>query len=261
MEQIIEKKRGCGYRKEGGFYAVSNGFWNECCILPLPVGACPCCGQGIKPSRSLTKVSKELLFAQKKPTCDDDYPCLIGQHKEEHFLLEWIGRSHYPTAASFIQEAMVMGISRRLKNGIPRGFEQGKTVMLLAHRFYLDPNEESPVIFAAIRPKIEYIYKEGDSDEKIKKLEERGISVIKVVKGFDVSDIQDTTYDGLILKGITPRDDITAEDFTPEENGAELKPYTLVLNGEMVALYESPEELLVAASLSQSGRIEMYKIF
>ena len=49
---LVEGPRGCGYRKECGYYMMLPHFKAESCgKLPLPLEQCPCCGQGIKFSR------------------------------------------------------------------------------------------------------------------------------------------------------------------------------------------------------------------
>jgi hypothetical protein len=55
--QIVESQelpRGCGYRKPGGFYLVSDGQGDPCGRLPIPLKRCPCCGEGVKFSRGTT---------------------------------------------------------------------------------------------------------------------------------------------------------------------------------------------------------------
>jgi len=44
----IKAKRGCGYRKIGGLYLVGNYIPVACDRLPMPIGACPVCGQGLQ---------------------------------------------------------------------------------------------------------------------------------------------------------------------------------------------------------------------
>lgn len=52
----VEPKRGCGYRKVGGLYLAGSGIARPCDRMPIPLGICPCCGNGFKFSRGWTWV-------------------------------------------------------------------------------------------------------------------------------------------------------------------------------------------------------------
>ena len=43
--------RRSGWRKPGGLYLVAYGPSTYCGILPIELSRCPCCGQGISPTR------------------------------------------------------------------------------------------------------------------------------------------------------------------------------------------------------------------
>lgn len=65
MANVIEKcedARGCGYRKGGGFYLVSDFAGKPCGRLPLVLRPCPCCGSGLKYSRGVTWVDPNPLL-------------------------------------------------------------------------------------------------------------------------------------------------------------------------------------------------------
>ena len=65
MATIIEKresKRGCGYRKPGGFYLVNDAPGQPCGRLPIPLTCCPCCGTGIKYARGITWIDPAPLL-------------------------------------------------------------------------------------------------------------------------------------------------------------------------------------------------------
>ena len=128
--------------------------------------------------------------------------------------LLWIGEAHYPTPEDFLAEGMAQGLSRRI-TAIPKTFEIGKTYVLLAHRRTVPCKECSatgkvdighiigdveighaqescdhckgrgwlPGIFGCFRPtRIEYIIKDDDTEEKLDRLEERGITLIKLLR-------------------------------------------------------------------------------
>jgi hypothetical protein len=65
IEVRVEGKRGCGYRKPGGLYLVAGKPNAPCGRLPIPLDVCPCCHNGIKPTRGWTWVQPKPLFAVK----------------------------------------------------------------------------------------------------------------------------------------------------------------------------------------------------
>ena len=133
----IESKRGCGYRKGGGTYVVSGNFWSGCDRLPFPLTVCPCCGEGYRPSRALREIDPVKMLGDHE-NCECGGGCYICHPQfinlDVSHYLEWIGGSFYKDHTAFVQEARELGISRRLKGGVPRGLVVGKTVFYLAHR-------------------------------------------------------------------------------------------------------------------------------
>ena len=80
----VEAKRGCGYRKVGGLYLVSDGLGIPCDRLPITLEVCPCCGAGIKPARGWTWV---------------DVPTLVkGNHMVAGVVPDPSGRGTTPNA-------------------------------------------------------------------------------------------------------------------------------------------------------------------
>lgn len=181
-----EPERGCGFRKQGGHYLMSMGEPFHCGKLPIPLTICPHCGQGIKFSRGLTWISGKFINDNvpvecPNPSCNEG--CFVRNiTDEERILLLWVGKGFYKTPEDFIKEAGEMGISRRIA-GIPKGFEVGKTIVMLAHKeaiwFYTgqtsgnhylqedapEPTELEyiPAIFYAFIPqRIEYILTEKE---------------------------------------------------------------------------------------------------
>ena len=218
MEVVIsvEQKRGCGYRraaKDGvGVYLVGPSTGAPCGRLPFPLHSCPTCGEGVKPSRSWTWIRPSELFSIKphQPVVtDDEYEaemvargacsvgrdvcdgCPVGRAIPEgrHGLL-WVGEGFYAKPEEFIAEARRMGVSRKLK-AIPNGFELGKTVVYLAHRFAVllgtdkDGKElRGPGVFSTFRPTgIDLVINDASNvPEKATKLAEKhGARIVKVV--------------------------------------------------------------------------------
>ena len=212
---VNELARGCGYQKPGGTYLVSDGPGLFCNRLPFPLTVCPCCNAGIKPSRGWTWVNGKILLGSSKEWMASEHCnckmkfkgalCLLLQPHEKVGLI-WIGESFYKTPDSFIKEANIQGISRRI-SAIPRGFEVGKTQIWLAHRKAYDKectkcaggiitgqNDElfcnechgtgwikTPGVFSAFVPqRIEYIVTGKETQEELERKEKTGITLVKL---------------------------------------------------------------------------------
>lgn len=192
----VEGKRGCGFRKVGGLYLVSDGPGVVCDRLPFVLKTCPCCGAGIKPSRGFTWVDPIRLFEgdhDGKGECTCPVAC-PACYPAEHFAhnqpvmgaeitwklvripagLLWIGEEHYATPGAFLAEGAAQGLSRRISK-LPNGFVIGETWVFLAHRKAKPGEVDSklfekepgflPGIFLAIRPqRVERIVKQSELD-------------------------------------------------------------------------------------------------
>lgn len=183
IHESIEAARGCGYRKEGGLYLVSGEMeLHGCRKLPLPLEVCSTCGLGIKPFRGFGWVNAAEMF---KGSLDCIPGCVIEPPPERAGLI-WIGEKFY-TADAFTLEAMRQGVSRRIKS-VPKGLEIGKTVILVAHRQApLGKDRTGPAVFGAFVPRaIEYIVKPDDSNEKLQRLADRGIRLVRVTRDIDL---------------------------------------------------------------------------
>jgi hypothetical protein len=202
VEELIEGERGCGFRKPGGLYLVGDGPPAKCCQLPFELHVCPTCGQGIKPTRGWTWIIPRALFKQYRlddDPCDKDpfcaLPRIVDRISVEFSGLLWIGEKYYKTDKAFVDEARVMGMSRRIAQ-VPREFELGRTWVFLAHRktqfeppagihTEIDPEDfRRPAIFAFFRPsRIEYVIDpDNDTPAKLEKLAQRGITLVEVHK-------------------------------------------------------------------------------
>lgn len=187
---VREGRRGCGWRKPGGLYLMSGTLQKSCGKLPRLLQRCPCCDQGIKPSRGFTWIGAAKLF--EKMICHGGNKCIgcpLHTPPERAGLL-WIGEKFYKTAVHYMQEARDMGVSRRLRM-IPHHFKVGETVVLLAHRRAIHSSERDgqgneteiwfPAIFSAFVPqRIEYVVKGTETEEELDKLEKRGFTLVKI---------------------------------------------------------------------------------
>lgn len=222
----VEQIRGCGFRKVGGLYLCGEFLSSPCDRMPFPLATCPVCGQGIKVSRGFTEVNPYRLWgphggrtihlgvriSTEDTVCSDTIrPCFMCDPKDEPAYLMLVGEKYY-TPESFLDEAVAMGISKRIPF-IPKGMELGKTVVYLAHpkacqvkvpaalQQAMSIVEESETkqpqlleteriekkvgIFCAFIPqKIEKLVWESDlTDEKREQLEKRGITPIPIPDG------------------------------------------------------------------------------
>ena len=205
-----ERSRGCGFRKGGGTYLVTDEgkLLQPCGRLPLVLDICPTCGQGIKFSRSPGWVDPALLFEgnecrMKRKSlrshseilqkifggpfgaktsasclCPLDDPSSLGRS-----LLMWVGEKFYPSPMDWLQESQRQGISRRIAS-VPRGFIPGETWILVAHKkVNIEGGQKpQPAVFHLFRPdRIEYVVSGQESEEELAKIEKRGISLVKVI--------------------------------------------------------------------------------
>lgn len=209
----VEKKRGCGYRKVGGTYLVSEGRSVPCDRLPIRLDVCPVCSHGFKQSRGWTWVDLAGLVGGEHmvgdavgllgtacpcspfcPLCKT--PTQIGKAG-----LMWIGERFYKTPDEFMIEGRELGFSRRIK-ALPRNFKVGETWVMLAHSKTIRENIPAdeldaenpglveggvevryvPGIFTLWQPtRVERICKESERDsDLVKELLEKGITPVFV---------------------------------------------------------------------------------
>lgn len=212
---VTEGVRGCGYRKEGGKYLISEGISQPCPALPLEVSRCPCCDAGIKPSRSWAWFSPAKFFAFPCPA-----ECEVYQERgrcepfaQERAGILWVGGKFYPTKEDWTHEANEMGVSRRISQ-IPKDLVVGETWVFVGHRKAVekvcdvcegdgedvenvtDPDERGkytckkcdgtgvvkvPGVFHAFKPtRIEQVVDEDITEEEAKKLTDRGITPVVI---------------------------------------------------------------------------------
>jgi len=128
----VEEIRGCGYRKVGGMYLCGEYISSTCDRMPFPLTTCPVCGQGIKVSRGFTQVNPFQLWGIHQDCRDNFRPCFLCDPQDELAYIMLVGAGNYPTPQDFMNEARIMGVSKRIPF-IPKDLELGKTVVYLAH--------------------------------------------------------------------------------------------------------------------------------
>lgn len=186
-----EHKRGCGFRKIGGTYLVSDpGDHLSCISLPYNVETCPCCFEGIKFSRGYKWFIPNKLFQNIEETCSGfiESSCLTKNNcplkTNSKSGLLWVGSQFY-TPESFTEEAIQYGVSKRISS-IPRDFILNKTWVFLAHKTAgINPenNKKVPAIFYVFKPsRIERIVSETQykNKEEMEKLQSKGITPVVV---------------------------------------------------------------------------------
>lgn len=198
----VEEKRGCGYRKVGGLYLVGSGLSAVSCDrLPYPVGICPTCGEGIRPSRNIRWMDGKKFFGKNCPNCGVPIGCHpLGCpicHSDDlgRVGLMWVGERYYPKPEDFERESERLGVCKRIP-ALPKEIELDKTWILLVHpKAIVGKVEEKmvngvgkvetrvykPGIFHAFKPTcIEKIVTDQTSEEELGKLKKRGITPVMV---------------------------------------------------------------------------------
>lgn len=210
---VNESRRGCGFRKPGGIYLVTDPGGFSCPALPIPMSVCPCCGEGIRAARGWTWIAPGPWIEKLDKTicnqCTIGYAgaCLIHQSSSVARVgLIWVGEHYYKNPNEFLTEMVELGVSRRVP-AIPQGFKIGETIVWLGHRKAAHSrcdlcdgsgvvNEMSaiqcpdckgaghttaPGVFSVFRPqRIEYILTGNETDAELERLESRGVSLVKL---------------------------------------------------------------------------------
>jgi len=196
----LEWKRGCGYRKPGGLYLVSDPGGRKCGRIPFPLTVCACCGEGFRPSRGFRWVDGDKLLDHAdscKLSARECVGCPASGRGDNigRSLLIWVSPEHY-TVEEFDKETNEVGISRRITgDALPRSLVLGKTWVFLAHRDAivrfsgmtleehpsLDEPEYTPGVFKLFLPtRVEKIVTGEETDYEIEALVERGITPVRV---------------------------------------------------------------------------------
>jgi hypothetical protein len=190
-----EKKRGCGYRKGGGYYLIGGDAFSHCGKLPYLLKPCEHCGMGLKFHRGFGwfnprefiesgPCENDSVHSQGPGASHDCDACSMGFAIPERAGIMWVGNKFY-TPESFLEESLKMGLSKRLPT-IPRELLQnmGFVRVYLAHPkacIGVD-GKPAPGIFSSFVPnKIEYVVKGTESEQELGRIENRGVGLVKVV--------------------------------------------------------------------------------
>src|SRR6266568_498238 len=118
----VEKERGCGYRKAGGIYVrgeIEKG---------IPVSWVPFCTDYTF-SRGMAWAESERLFRTLTPPKGGIEELLQERWRSyKRLALMWVGDRYY-TKQSFIEEAVSIGVSKRVAN-IPHDLKPGDPIAL-----------------------------------------------------------------------------------------------------------------------------------
>ena len=199
----VEQMRGCGYRKVGGLYLCGGGQGMDCDRLPYELEICPVCGAGVKFTRGWTWLDWEKyagghsggeLLAASDCKCAVVCPVCSPRIQPQPYGLLWVGEANY-TPLSFIQEALTMGVSRRIA-AVPKNLKLGETWVLFAHKHVVRkivPDEETgepvdihvPGVFYAFRPQsLELLVWQSEAKpEYLEDLAKRNITPIIIPDG------------------------------------------------------------------------------
>ncbi len=183
IHKRTERERGCGYRKKGGLYFVSEGVSAPCGKLPIPLTVCPCCNAGIKQTRGYQWISSQLFSAT---VCEGQCMTCPMNFGNIRMGLMWVGEKFYSTSGEFIKEANAMGVSKRISQ-VPKDFVVGETWIALAHPKACNGVGEggkivmTPGVFRAFRPTaIEYVITGKETEDELDALEARGFTLVDV---------------------------------------------------------------------------------
>lgn len=110
---------------------MGDGLGHSCAKLPALCEVCPICGEGLRFSRGWRWIDPYGLFGGDCGVSPRPSECVTCPFDERKAGLLWIGAKFY-TPESFVSEAVKMGVCKRI-SAVPKGFETGKTWVLLAH--------------------------------------------------------------------------------------------------------------------------------
>lgn len=168
----------------------------------------------IDAAKLMRNIRCTLQTAMASQGCPD---CPVGSANLQnmtHVGLLWIGEKYYPTPAKFLEEANRLGVSRRLP-AIPNDFVVGETWVLYAHRKGISEVEQCvicegdgklaesdggdpggncfnceglghlqvhrrAIVGAFLPDHIEYTVKEKDDQEKLERLQKRGVELVRL---------------------------------------------------------------------------------
>lgn len=161
----IPVKRGCGVRKEGGIYLVTTaeieelidyidltedaGISGKLVLFPKPYPTLTT----LKPFRGYRGFDKNRFFKDIEFAKTSNHKrrirlknCYYAKPEESKAWLHWIGNQYY-TIKSFIEEAKLIGVSRRVPRAVLKKMRWGDIIFLASKKKGL----KSPVVFGYFR--------------------------------------------------------------------------------------------------------------
>lgn len=177
---IEAPERGCGTRQQGGFYMVGEIPTETTTFFPRSL-RCECGIQFIRPSRGAQHFYPGQVWK-----------CLSGDEAQNpyiHFPEDkkcWaltIDVSSYPTPAHYIEEGLRMGISRRLNNGLPKGFKIGEDYAFIIHSKAMEMGggKVEPGFIMCFKPTaVQYVVSGKESLTYLQSLADKGITLVNV---------------------------------------------------------------------------------
>src|SRR5215472_6604233 len=194
ITNVVDSKRGCGWRQPGGMYLMSSGIGMSCNLLPHELHVCPTCGHGIRPTRGgWTWANPDAMMPHHGPDTSRRHAGCplndLGLMGDKAGLM-WIGGTYYPTPQAWLEEGKRMGFSRRV-TGWPKGLVIGETWILTAHRKvhlgWTEGEDRQPLLGPAVfhlwqATRVEYVVRGDEPDERLAYLEERGLTLVRVTR-------------------------------------------------------------------------------
>lgn len=188
---IDVEPRGCGLRQQGGFYLIGDPPTETTRFFPKSL-QCGCGLDVMRPSRSVQGFFPARIW----PSLTIDGPAnpLFKFEKDQKAWAVTIDVRNYPTPGAYFEEALRMGISRRLNNGMPKGFVLGESFAFIIHSKAIRVGIESPDakgedvvdgykpgFVACFKPTaIQYVVHGGESEAYLRSLVEKGITLVNV---------------------------------------------------------------------------------
>ncbi len=195
----IEERRICGLRHLHGLYLVGTYIPIDCDRLPLPIGVCKYCGQGLKFGRGFTLLNPQKLWGDHKKCGDKFRPCHICDPPNEAYLM-FVG-NEYKTPQEFLEEGLRLGISKKIPF-IPKKLVLGKTIVYLAHSKAYETLETTEAQLTMDTEQARMV----DTEKKVKKSLGIFCAFIpqRVEQLFHETEVTDKLKERLAKRGITP---------------------------------------------------------
>lgn len=178
IQTIDVPTRNCGTRQQGGYYFVGDVPTTQSNFFPKPL-TCSCGHRIVRPSRSAQSFFPGELW---KNLQEEDNPFFHFPEGKKAWAMT-IDLRNYPTVHSFLVEGQNMGISRRLNNGLPKGFKVGEDSVFLIHQkaWKGDGGIPEPGFFMVFTPKAcQYVCTGEESKEFLADLVRRNITPVNV---------------------------------------------------------------------------------